>query len=206
MRYFVGSALGLLILIAGSGCEDLFEGSSGESDRMLSHLVGEDPVEDNQAGQTAETGETAVADSGEAAASDSVPADLSGVVWLHTDVSGWAQTASLNASVSGGQIVLKYDKAKVWPGVSAGGTICNANPWVFVHRNGKWYAATFEWLRPGQTSKPVSTVNGDHIKKSPLENFNPVSGEVYGFMVSGLARDKTRNVRERSNVDMVRWP
>ena len=66
----------------------------------------------------------------------------------------------------------------------------------FRQRDGVWYAATWEWLRPGQTSKPTSVVNGAHIKKSPLQDFRPVSGETYGFMVSGLARDNsTRNVQ-----------
>lgn len=132
-----------------------------------------------------------------------VPADFAGVVWLHENVSGWAQTSSLNVSIGGGSITLNYDKAKVWPARNG----VNANPWVFVFRDGRWYAATFEWLRFGQTTKPTSTVRGDHIKKPPLNNFHPVSGEVYGFMVSGLARDNsTRNVRERTNVVMMRWP
>lgn len=146
------------------------------------------------------TAETVVAEEG---AANQVPADFAGVVWLYENVSGWAQTSSLSVSFSGGYINLNYDKARVWPAVNGS----NANPWVFVFRDGKWYAATFEWLRFGQTSKPMFTVRGDHIKKSPLNNFQPVSGEVYGFMVSGLARDSsTRNVRERTNVVMKRWP
>jgi hypothetical protein len=99
-------------------------------------------------------------------------------------------------------MILDYNKAYVWPEVDG----VNANPWIFVFQDGKWYAATWEWLRYGQTSKPLDVINGAHIKRSPLENFQPQSGVVYGFMVSGLARDDRRNVKERSNVDMVRWP
>jgi hypothetical protein len=131
-----------------------------------------------------------------------VPADFSGVVWLHTDVSGWAPTASLSVSFSGDYIHLNYDKAKVWP--DSGGV--NANPWVFVWKDGVWYAATWEWLSTGQTSKPKNVVDGAHIKKSELSGWAPVSGGVYGFMVSGLARTSQRNVLERSGVVMVRWP
>lgn len=138
---------------------------------------------------------------------DQVPSDLAGVHWLHTDVSGWKETGNLRSvSVSGGTITLDYDKARSWPGVSVSGARVNANPWIFVYRDGRWYAGTFEWLRTGQVSKPVSTVAGDHIKKSPLGSFRPKSGTVYGFMVSGLARNKTRNVKERTNVVMYRWP
>ena len=53
---------------------------------------------------------------------------------------------------------------------------------------------------------PEEAVAVDHIKRSPLNNFTPQSGVRYGFMVSGLARDSTRNVEERSNVVFITWP
>ena len=131
--------------------------------------------------------------------------EITGTVkFLHTDVSSWPVTASLNASV-GGTINMPYSKAKVWPSVDG----VNANPWVFVNLNGQWYAATFEWLRQGQTSKPKGVLDGsmgDHIKVPPLNRWRPRSGERIGLMVSGLARTKMRNVQERSNVSMVTWP
>ena len=134
------------------------------------------------------------------------PSEITGTVkFLHTDVSSWPVTASLHASVGGGTINMPYSKAKVWPAVDG----VNANPWVFVNMNGQWYAATFEWFRAGQTSKPVGVLDGskgDHIKVSPLNGWRPRSGERIGLMVSGLARTKMRNVQERSNVSMVTWP
>lgn len=133
------------------------------------------------------------------------PAEITGPVkFLHSDVSGWPVTASLSASV-GGTINMPYSKARVWPAVDG----VNANPWVFVNMNGQWYAATFEWFRFGQTSKPKGVLDGslgDHIKVPPLNRWRPRSGERIGLMVSGLARTKTRNVQERSNVVMVTWP
>jgi len=226
MKGLFRSLLCLCVLIAVCGCEDLVESGDGGSARSLSDLMGTggqtaqeetataDTAADQQAatrsdGATVAARESTGSNASTAAANvdgTQVPADFSGVTWLHSNVAGWPQTASLSVSVGGGSISLNYSKAKVWPGVSAAGAIVNANPWIFVLRDGAWYAGTFEWLRPGQTSKPVSVVAGDHIKKSPLNNFSPRSGEVYGFMVSGLARTKTRNVRERSNVVMVRWP
>ncbi|HEY8241679.1 MAG TPA: VCBS repeat-containing protein [Kiritimatiellia bacterium] len=140
---------------------------------------------------------------GPASANPQVPANFAGVEWLHTDVSTWKQTAKLTVSLTSSQIILNYDKANVWPPVD--GLV--GNPWIFVPKTGGgWYAATFEWMRPGQTAKSLSSVDGSHIKKEPLQNFKPVSGTWYGFMVSGLCRDSKRNVYERSNVYMLKWP
>ena len=123
---------------------------------------------------------------------------------LHTDVSSWPETASLHASVSGsGNVSIPYSKANVWPGVDG----VNANPWVFVNLGGQWYAATWEYLRVGQTSKSMGGKSwGGHIKVSPLSSWEPSSGERFGLMVSGLVRGGLSNVKERSNVSMVTWP
>ena len=136
------------------------------------------------------------------------PAEITGPIkWLNTDVSGWAETASLTARVGGGTISMPYSKAKVWP--SQGGV--NANCWAIVNIGGIWYAATFEYLRAGQTSKPMSVLSktdgkGDHFKVSPLSSWAPSHGERFGIMVSGLMRGSARNVKERSNISMVTWP
>jgi hypothetical protein len=136
--------------------------------------------------------------------------DLSKVTWLHHDVSSWPVTATLDASISGGQILMPYTKAKVWPATSTtAGSGLNANPWAIVQVGGTWYAGTFEWFRHGQTSKPVGVLdgsNGDHFKVSPLNRWRPKSGERFGLMVSGLARHTERNAKERSNVSWVVWP
>ena len=129
---------------------------------------------------------------------------LSKVRWLHTNVSGWAQTAKLSyVKVQGNKIYIPYNKANVWKANKDG---VNGNPWIFVYKNGVWYGATWEWLRKGQTAKAKRAVQGDHIKKDPLRNFVPKSGEIYGFMISGLARTSERNVKERSNIVLYRWP
>ena len=133
---------------------------------------------------------------------------LENVTWLHTDVSGWKQTGTLKSvSTTSNTIKLDYNKAKVWPAkkYNKDSPLVNANPWIFVKQDGIWYAATFEWLRPGHTTKDKKTVAGNHIKRDPLKNFKPKKGETYGFMVSGLARDKTRNTEERTNVVMFKW-
>ncbi|MGD9975954.1 MAG: hypothetical protein AB7S77_23090 [Desulfatirhabdiaceae bacterium] len=143
----------------------------------------------------------------EVAPQSGVPEDFEGVVWLHANVSGWAQTSKLpSVKFTSTTITLDYDKTNVWPGVYIDGVLLNANPWIFVRLDGIWYAGTWEWLRPGQITKDINSVNGDHIKVPPLDEGAPVSGVSYGFMVSGLARTSERNVLERTNVVMAVWP
>ncbi len=138
-------------------------------------------------------------------------------VWLHTDVSSWTATSNLSSvSVSSDQICLHHDKASTWDIRVIGGDVeVAANPWVFVwvpdlgHLGGTWYAATWEWMRPGQTCKNRLSVAGDHIKQSPFHptsGWRPSTGEELYFMVSGLARGSERNNSERSNVMRVVWP
>lgn len=171
-------------------------------------VVGCGSSDSSELSPTAPTGTSAVPEKSSAPeVVDGVPSDFAGVVWLHTNVSGWAETGNLRSvTVAGGAISLDYDKAKVWPGKNHSGANVNANPWIFVNVGGTWHAGTFEWFRTGQTAKPVKTVNGDHIQQSPLNRFRPKSGERYGFMVSGLARDSARNVQERTQVVMYTWP
>jgi hypothetical protein len=137
-----------------------------------------------------------------------LPFSLSEVTWLHTNVASWSITSKLSSvNIGSSTITLNYDKANSWPGVDIGdNTIVNANPWVFVKYNGKWYAATWEWLRVGSITKNRVAVNGDHIKQPPLNTWSPSSGEKIGFMVSGLARGSERNVQQRTNIIIVTWP
>lgn len=137
------------------------------------------------------------------------PPDLSTVTWLHSDVSQWPETATLSPiSTSSSNICLDYDMANVWPIYNIGVDVV-ANPWIFIWQDAQWYAGTWEWLRPGQTCKAITSVAGDHIKVAPFgENSGwvPTSGTTYYFMVSGLARFSERNVEERSNLVPFVWP
>ncbi len=142
--------------------------------------------------------------------------DLSTVTWLHTDVSGWPRTSTItNVDITDARICIDHTERGQWPVRNINGTDLAGNPWVFVKRNGQWYAATYEWLRPGQHCKAlgsnpprvtVADQMGNHIKRAPLDSWRPRSGELVGFMVSTLARDGNRTVPKRSNVVTVRWP
>ena len=146
--------------------------------------------------------------------------DVSEVTWLHTNVGGWPATSTITdvriRDVPAGGICINHTKANVWPGTrTQGGPNLAGNPWVFGKVNGRWYAATYEWLRPGQICK--LTVAGGHgkpsdelaphIKRPPLDRWVPRSGEMVGFMVSTPARFGPEGpIRERSNIKLVRWP
>ena len=130
--------------------------------------------------------------------------DLHTVTWLHTNVSSWAETSQITrTSIGNPPICINHTKAGRWP-VKDG---LEGNPWIFVHLNGRWYAATYEWLSSGQTCKGIHADNiGSHIGIPPLSSWRPKSGELVGLMVSARARSGGDTVSERSNVVMVRWP
>ena len=132
-----------------------------------------------------------------------------GLIWLGTDVSKWKKTAKCVCNISGKAVSLDSDKKNVWPvagKVDKG--VCNANAWIIFNYGGKTYAATWEWLAKGQSIKKLTNKLGTYIKKTPPipSSYNPASGEKIGLFVSGLCRDSSRNVSERSNISWIIWP
>lgn len=142
------------------------------------------------------------------------PYDFSDVNFVHNDISSWRATSELEFSVDAGTITFDYDRATIWPSRNhLLCTGCNANPWVVVKFDDQWWAATFDWLRFGQKTKPLAVLSGDNIKGGPFltgnNRWQPVEGETYGFFVSGFARFSESlfptNIRERTNVVMYKW-
>jgi hypothetical protein len=134
--------------------------------------------------------------------------DLATVEWLHANVSQWPVTSRItDVTIGADSISISHTKSGQWPTLDYNGVAVEGNPWVFVNRGGKWYAATYEWLRPGQTEKRVSARDiGANIKVEPLASWQPRPGEVVGFMVSTPARDGSRTSNERTNVVLTTWP
>jgi len=138
---------------------------------------------------------------------------LSKVNWLHTDVSNWPVTHDLKVNIGAGLVCMEFGGSATWPTASiphrsgAYNINVNANPWVFVYRDGAWYGGTWEWMVPNGTCKNKSSVEGGHIKRPPLNSWDPVSGETYYFMVSSIARGANlNNYQARTNVVPVVWP
>lgn len=96
---------------------------------------------------------------------------------------------------------MEYDKTNVWPNVKD----LNANCWLFAEINGKWYAVTFEFMRRGYDWRGKNTVGPEHIKRREFDNWRPVLGITYYFMVSGLCRGPLRNIQERTNIVPLIW-
>ena len=117
---------------------------------------------------------------------------LHDVTFLNANVAGWKETATVAVSLSRSSLTLDSDKKAVWPDKDN----VNACAWVIFNANDTWHAATFDYMRPGQTTKPI----GGLEIKGPGVKWRPASGEKVGFMISGLARDHRRNVEERSPV------
>ena len=144
------------------------------------------------------------------------------VVWLNShDVSNWKEASKISSVdvKQNGQVCIDHTKKGRWPaGNPLGGGALEGNPYIIVKIEGTYYAATYEWLRPGQVCKlghagPLSVTYsgehsiGKHTKKSPLKDLALKGGEVIGFMVSGLARHNTNpNIRERSDIVWYKLP
>ncbi len=136
-------------------------------------------------------------------------ANWSNVDWMDTNPSSWSQTSQLSVSISGRTINVPHSKAGAWPIATPFGdsTTAEGNAWIFVYKNGRWKAATFDFLRPGQTQKDTSNItDACGALRGELSNFRPTAGQLYGFMVSGISRSGyTNNIQERSNVVMYSW-
>jgi hypothetical protein len=134
--------------------------------------------------------------------------DLSTVRWLDADVSRWLPTSRItHVDVGKDHITIDHTKAGGWPTVEVSGKALEGNPWIFVQRDGQWYAGTYEWLAPGQTRKGITDANiaAHTTGRAPLGTWRPQPGELVGFMVSTPARGPQRSADERSNVVLVRW-
>lgn len=131
--------------------------------------------------------------------------DLSHVTFRHRDISGWPITSDLKTvEIVPRSITMPHTKAGVW---AAGDPPTDGNCWILAQFDGQWYAATFEWLDPGQIKKYVTRDEiGPLTKKSPFRNWRPRKGETVGFMVSRHARDSFFSGEERSQVRLVEWP
>lgn len=225
-RVLAASALAFALALAGGGCEEGFHDEGNISDDALNGRIAaaaetgtaDAAAAGSSSGTTVRTaqaddsggngsggGANSSATGGESPDPVNTSSAIGAIAWKGKNVSSWPITTTLRASVSGGTVRLNYDKKNSWPVVDG---VC-ANCWAIVNIGGTWYAGTFEYLRPGQDSKPTSTLDGsggDHFKTSPLSSWRPRSGEVFGLMVSGLCRGGLSNVQERSNICIVRWP
>jgi hypothetical protein len=148
----------------------------------------------------------------------SLPFRMSELVWLHApDAADWDVTSTISDVTFSPQgtsnvtkICFPHSKAGKWKQSGAG----EGNVWVVAEVDGTWYAATWDYIRPGQICKSANDFTWNsrrdgifaHTQRPPLEGRVPRSGDRIGIMVSGFARTSQRTVLEKSNIFMTVWP
>ena len=149
---------------------------------------------------------------------DDLPFRISELVFLHApDAAEWDVTSEIfdvtfdpPGTSRVGRICFPHSKAGKWKRSGEG----EGNVWVIAEVDGTWYAATWDYIRPGQVCKSANGFDWAsrrdgifaHTQKAPLEGRVPRSGDRIGIMVSGFARTNQRTVLEKSNIFMTTWP
>ncbi len=135
------------------------------------------------------------------------PNDLSDVEFIEAaQVKSWPASASFTSmNVVGDLIIMPYSAANSWPRITINGTSVVSNVWGIVNVNGRWKAGTWDWMRPGQTSKPKKAFGGCCHFKAGIGNFTPRNGDIFGFFFSGTARSGVVNTAQRTNFVVYEW-
>jgi hypothetical protein len=123
-----------------------------------------------------------------------------------------------NVTVEPGEVCIFHTSAGQWPFSTEvfppdedypDGAPIEGNIWIFGFIDGEWYAATWDWLRPGQECKHESsdTFGRDQIRIPPMdETWIPQRGDTIGLMMSTIARTGLRAGEERTKVVLLTWP
>lgn len=114
------------------------------------------------------------------------------------------------------------DPRHAWPAVAiddSGNPAQTATLWIFLSIKGQWYATGAERLRPNQISgdlkpegSPATLVGEgwlfDEGRWGPMARYNPLKGEIVGFMVvAGSTRsDDNTPIEERTPIVFFPWP
>jgi len=160
--------------------------------------------------------DTPPVDSTHPAASQGLTDDIdpASVTWVGdpAGVQNWKITYDLTVSFKGNDIVLAQQGTANWPEVNGAA----ANPWVVTQVSGKWYGASFEWMRHNATTRPKSTVSGGNIKVFNVfpDGWNPQAGDQVCFTVAALSRGRFEGkwtweynkVYARTPIRCVVWP
>jgi hypothetical protein len=129
--------------------------------------------------------------------------DPRSVTYLHRSIADWPITSTLARVDLSNGICFPHSKAGQWPRSPFGEIEIEGNPWVFAQINGRWYGATWDWLRPGQTCKGerVEDLGQHQIRIPPMDgSWQPNQASQLCWAVSTRARDGVMAGQERSNI------
>lgn len=131
--------------------------------------------------------------------------DLDAVTWYGPDIRDWPATSELPKGIyiSGNMVNFPHTSAGKWQRNKDGKL--EGNVWAIVNYNGKWRAASWEWLKPGQTSKPWTKIEQGHFKVGDLAGYQIKQGEEVYIIAAGLSRGNERGTKERTKATKVRW-
>ena len=149
--------------------------------------------------------------------------DLRRAVFLNSpDVSTWPETGTLELVIqdgnaaAGGPFCTRFTDPgwpdSPWP---YGGPDPNfgvfANQWYFAKINGTWYGGAGEWIYRGagtcKAGQGTRTIGPDSGFGEPFASWVPRPGELFGTMISSVARRGSvrRTVDERTNIIVQPW-
>jgi hypothetical protein len=148
------------------------------------------------------------------------PVPLKDVIWcssgtapLHTFKNTFKLTHVNfgNGTISWGYNQYGQSNIPTWRGTGS----INQNPnacigFIYKDKDGKWYGAVGEWLRPHDTRQALkvfySERHGKHLFKGHMRNFKPHKGQEMYIFVCGLNWLNLRNVLETSQLFPVTYP
>jgi hypothetical protein len=149
-------------------------------------------------------------------ASDAI--DLRSVIIIKgpSGIAGWPVASKITSIEQGnGQLCINHEQLGRWPSVPFFGdpaTLVEGNQWVFMQKNGQWYAGAADWYRPAQACKALdaNSIGRDAFYGSdeePLHSWVPQPGELYGLMSSTPARawPDMKTLDQRTNIVVQRW-
>jgi hypothetical protein len=135
--------------------------------------------------------------------------DISQVTWLDASAADFTVTATLsNIQINYPTISWDWTHPSSWPVENT----VTGNLWVFAKIDGRWQAATFEWLRPTTDHSHLEAKTGEppfiQAKASPISAWYPQHGEELCFMASTMTRNgiPSGSPRERSPIVKTTWP
>jgi hypothetical protein len=145
--------------------------------------------------------------------------DENNITWLHTDVSAWDVTSTVTgAHINYTELCVYHTMAGLWPEVlgifpEEPTAPMEGNMWIIARVDGTWYAATFDYLRPGGECKyedysPAGEGPGPSTFGAlPLSTWLPQTGEPVWMFLSTVARHEPLGpLNERSDYVQLIWP
>jgi hypothetical protein len=123
------------------------------------------------------------------------------------DIGAWPKTSTPTyVFARDGRVVVEHSQAGRWPVVPYENIVVEGAIWTIAPEGDHWRAATWDRLRPGQTTKDLAAGEYQKPYALDLDGWVPKAGDVVGYLVSTPARMDERGPRnERSPVAWVRF-